>query len=148
MTLAISATAQFADEAKIDKINQSYTFGVQPAVTPFSLLDLSRIKWSHSYSVGYFSGGNGSGSMGLLNTAMFYEISSKLSLNLNLGVAHNTGAIWGDGSNDATFLPGFMLDYHPSENFRLSIGMQHYTGYMNPYYYNNPYRNSTFDWDR
>ena len=139
--MAISASAQFADEAKIEEINQNYSFGIKPAVTPFSLLDLSRIKWSHSYSVGFFSGGNGSGSMGLLNTTMFYDFSSKLSLSLNLGIAHNTGAIWGDGSSEANFLPGFTLDYHPSKNFRMSIGMQHYSGYMNPYYYN-PYHNS------
>jgi hypothetical protein len=37
---------------------------------------------------------------------------------------HNTGAIWGDGNNDATVLPGFMLDYHPSDKFQMSIMVQ------------------------
>ncbi len=139
MVLAASAWGQLADQAEIEEINRATVLGVKPAVSPFSLIDLSRVKWSHSYSVGFFSGGSYSGSMGLYNTSMFYELSSKLSLTVNLGIAHNTGAIWGDGSSDANLLPGFRLDYHPSENFRMSIGIQRYSGYYVPYNYR-PYR--------
>ncbi len=134
LLFAASAFAQFADQAKIDQTSKAYSFGVKPAVTPFSLLDLSRIRWSTSYSFGYVSGGSYSGSMGVLNTSALYELSSKLSMRLNLGIAHNTGAIWGDGQNDATILPGFSLDYHPSEKFHLNVGFQRYSGFFNPYY--------------
>ncbi|MDH4035334.1 MAG: hypothetical protein OEV80_16195, partial [candidate division Zixibacteria bacterium] len=91
---------------------------------------LSRITWSHSYSVGFFSGGAASGSVGLLNSTMFYEISSKLSLSLNLGVAHS-GGNWGEG-REATLLPGFTLDYHPSDKFRMTFMIQRYDAVLNP----------------
>ena len=139
MGLAVSAFGQSADEAALEEINSTSTVGIKPAVTPFSLIDLSRVKWSHSYSVSFFSGGDYSGSMGLFRTNMFYELSPKLSLSFNLGVAHNTGAIWGDGSSDATLLPGFRLDYHPSDKFRMSLGVQTYSGYVWPYYYRPAY---------
>ena len=135
VAMAVSAWGQMADEAQVEQVNRSAILGVEPAVSPFSLIDLSRVRWSHSYSVGFFSGGNYSGSLGMYNTSMFYEFSSKLSLRLDIGIAHNTGAIWGDGNSDARFLPGFQLDYRPSDNFRMSIGLQHYNGYVSPYYY-------------
>lgn len=129
--------AQSSDQAQIENINNQSSFGLSPAPTPFSLIDLSRVKWSNSYSVSFFSGGNNSGSVGLLNTQIFYEFSSKLSLALNIGIAHNPGNFWGEGNTNATILPSFQLDYHPSENFRLSIGMQQYNGYYMPYGTNN-----------
>jgi len=132
--MAASVWGQLADQAEMEEINRATVLGIKPAVSPFSLIDLSRVKWSHSYSVGFFSGGSYSGSMGLYNTSMLYEFSSKLSLTVNLGIAHNTGAIWGDGSADPNLLPGFRLDYHPSENFRMSLGFQRYSGYV-PYTY-------------
>lgn len=143
MAIAVSSWGQMADEAQVEEVNRSTLLGVKPAVSPFSLIDLSRVRWSHSYSVGFFSGGNYSGSMGLFNTSMFYEFSSKLSLRLDIGVSHNTGAIWGDESSDARVLPGFQLDYHPSDNFRMSIGLQHYNGYVSPYYYYPSYLGSS-----
>ncbi len=144
LLFATTAFAQFADQAKLNESGKAYSFGVKPAVSPFSLLDLSRIRWSTSYSVGYISGNGYGGSMGVLNTSAFYEFSPKLSMQLNLGIAHNTGAIWGDGKNNATVLPGFQLDYHPSEKFHMSIGVQRYSGFLTPGYYRsddllNPY---------
>jgi len=144
--IAANASAQFKEEAKIANVNNNSSMGIQPTKTPFSLIDLSRVKWSNSYSVVFFSGGEYTGSMGLLNTSMLYDISSKLSLYVNLGIAHNAGALWGDGNNNATILPGFLIDYHPSKNFRMSIGVQRYNGYMNPYSINNPYSYDLFNY--
>ena len=138
VVLAVSVSAQLVEQAPLtpDKVQSS--FGAAPAATPFSLLDLSRIRWSHSYSVSYFSGGGNSGTLGILSTAMSYEFSPKLSLNLNIGVAHNPGALWGDEkNNNSELLPGFLLDYHPSEKFRMSVGFQKFVGnYFYPYYSN------------
>ena len=136
-----TANAQLVENAKIEKVQSSPSVGLKPAVTPFSLLDFSRIRWSNSYSVSYFSGGNSSSSVGVWNTSMFYDISTNFSLALNVGIAHNPGAIWGDANNSAEVLPSFLLNYHPSKNFQISIGMQTYRGndgygygYGNPYY--------------
>jgi len=135
--LSLPVSAQFVDQIPAQPDISQNTFGASPAPTPFSLLDLSRIHWSHSYSVSYFSGGLGSGSVGMFRTNMHYEFSSKLSLGLNVGIAHNPGALWGDKrNNDTQLLPGFLLDYHPSESFRMSVGFQQFSGsYLYPYYY-------------
>lgn len=136
--LAASVSAQLVEQLPTITDKSQSSFGAAPAATPFSLLDLSRIRWSHSYSVSYFSGGGNSGTLGILSTAMLYEFSPKLSLNLNIGVAHNPGALWGDErNNDSELLPGFLLDYHPSEKFRMSVGFQKFVGnYFYPYYSN------------
>ena len=112
----------------------SPAFGVPAVRNPFSLLDLSRVKWSHSYSVSFFSGGGGSGTLGILNSTMFYPISNSLSLTVNLGIAHSGGAIWGDAGSKALLLPGFHLNYHPSENFQMSVTFQRVAGGVGPYY--------------
>lgn len=135
--LLLCATAAVADTAATPSAVPAPTnssLSLQGAPNPFSLLDLSRIRWSHSYSISYFSGGSSSGSAGLLNSTMFYDISRSLSLSVNIGVLHNSGSIWGDSKNDATILPGFRLDYHPSEKFRMSIAVQRVSG-LYPYYY-------------
>lgn len=129
-----AASAQLADKAEIQTIKEDYT-GLKAAGKPFSLIDLSRVTWSHSYSVSFFSGGGYSGSMGFYTGAMFYEISPSLSLDFALGIAHNPGSLFNrDISSDAGLYPSARLDYHPSEHFRLSVGFSSYPGiYYNPY---------------
>jgi len=129
IAVAGSVSAQMADKAELHSISKSPS-SVKPAADLFSLLDLSKVSWSHSYSVSFFSGGAMSGSVGLLNSAMLYEFSPKLSLILNLGVAHSGGQ-WGQDRN-TTLLPGFTLDYHPSDKFRLTFQVQKYDAVLNP----------------
>ena len=126
--------AQMSDQAELERNSQLGGLGQSAVSNPFSLLDLSRIKWSHSYSVSYFSGGGASGSGGMWQTSMFYEFSSKLSLNMNLGIAH-TGNLISSTNRETTFLPGFTLDYHPSNKFSVSLMFQTYRGNNNPYAY-------------
>jgi len=139
---AACSLAQSIDKAQIQSAQKDY-LDLRPAVKPFSLIDLSRIKWSHSYSVSFFSGGGTSGSVGLYTGSIFYEFTPKLSLDLSMGIAHNPGAMFNRGEQtDATFYPSMSLDYHPSEHFRLSVGFASYPGlYYNPYY---PYRE--YEW--
>lgn len=135
--LAGSLSAQFIDEARLKTSDKDY-LGLKPADKPFSLIDLSCIKWSHSYSLSYFSGGGASGTAGLYTGSLFYEFSSALSLDLSLGVLHNPGSFFNRNiSTDAAFLPGLRLDYHPSEKFHLSVGVQSYPGSF--YYPYSPY---------
>lgn len=129
-----AASAQLADKAEVQTIKEDYA-GLKAVGKPFSLIDLSRVAWSHSYSVSFFSGGGASGSIGFYTGAMFYEISPSLSIDLALGIAHNPGSLFNrDISTDAALYPSARLDYHPSEHFRLSIGFNSYPGiYYNPY---------------
>jgi hypothetical protein len=100
----------------------------------FSLLNSSRIKWSHSYSVSFFSGGGQSGSLGMLRTSMLYEISPKISLQLNLGIQHQGGMLSSDSRNKPDILPGFRFDYHPSESFHIMLNVQKVSGLYYPSY--------------
>ena len=139
LVLAVAATAlaQSSDEAKLKALAQSNSLGVKPTASPFSLLDLSRMRWSHSYSISFFSGGGHSGSVGMLNSMMLYELSSKFTLGFNLGIAHDVGAMWSNGNQSASVFPGFWLDFHPSDKFRMSISVQRYPGMYSPYAYRN-----------
>ena len=139
---------QDIDQARLQEPTATNSMGVKPVQTPFSLLDISRIRWSNSYSVSYFSGSGYSGSVGLATTSMFYEFSPKLSMQVNLGILHDPGALWGDANNSASFLPGFQLDYHPSDKFHLSIGVQRYDwrAYPGSYGYANRYGLMSPDW--
>jgi hypothetical protein len=137
--------AQLSDKADLTSVKQDY-LGLKPASKPFSIIDLTKLSWSHSYSLGYFSGGGVSGSMGLYTGLLFYEISPSLSLGLKLGIAHNPSAVFDrSASSETAFLPGLSLDYRPSNNFRLSIGIDSYMGNtLNPYqsYQNLPWRHN------
>jgi hypothetical protein len=133
LALAVSVSAQSSDAAKLNAISRSSSLGIKPASSPFSLLDLSKMHWSQSYSMSFISGGGYSGSVGLLRTSMLYDLSSQFTLGLNLGILHNAGALWGDGSTNASFLPGFWLDYHPSRQFNMSINVQWYQGGYYPF---------------
>lgn len=134
LLLALGVSAQDIDKAKLEEPTATNSIGLRPVATPFSLLDISRIKWSNSYSVSFFSGNGQSGSLGLANTSMFYEFNDALSLQVNIGLLHSPGALWGDNrNNDVSVLPGFSLDYHPSDNFRMSIDFQKIDGRMYPY---------------
>ncbi len=137
--ISISLSAQMIDKAEIGNMKKDY-LGLKPAGKPFSLIDFSKLQWTHSYSISFFSGGGTSGSSGLYVGNIFYEFSSKLSLNLKLGIAHDPGSIFdrSKGQN-AAFLPGIHLDYHPSPNFTISAGFD--TRPQNQYYYYNPYTN-------
>jgi hypothetical protein len=132
--MAASSLAQDADVVRLREAASANVLGTRPVSSPFSLLDFSKMKWTHSYSISFMSGGGSSGSVGLLNSSMFYEFSPKLSLRLDIGILHNSGAIWGDANNEATLLPGFRLDFHPSEKFSLSIGMTRYNPTVAPRY--------------
>ncbi|MEE8576631.1 MAG: hypothetical protein V3T31_05195 [candidate division Zixibacteria bacterium] len=146
ITLAFSVAAgQYIEDAGRVSSNGVTGIGVKPAVTPFSLLDMSRIKWSHSYSVSFFSGGRQSGSVGLASSSMLYEFSKSLSVSVNVGLMHDPSSLIGHGDNNgATFLPGFSLSYHPSENFHMTIQYQRYEGRAYPYQFDRYYRRGYF----
>lgn len=133
LALAVSASAQSSDAAKLNAISRSSSLGIRPVPSPFSLLDLSKMHWTHSYSLSFFSGSGYSGSVGILRSSMLYDLSSQFTLGLNLGIVHNAGALWGDETINASFLPGFWLDYHPSRRFNMSINVQWYQGGYYPF---------------
>ena len=137
MAFASTSFAQLSDKATLESARDNMTFGIKPASSLFSLIDLSKIRFSNSYSVSFFSSGANSGSLGMLNTNMMYDFSSKLTVGVNLSLLHNPNSIFDKSANaNESVLPGFMLDYHPSKNFSLRIDYrtQDRNSYQ-PYYY-------------
>lgn len=141
------ATAQMIDQAEVKEITQKYDMGLtKPPSMPF--LDFSRLNLSHSYGISFFSGGGQSGSIGMYNGSMTYQLGKPLTLTLGLGIAHSPGTLWGDKSygNEAQFFPSGRLDWRPSENFRMTIGFERIPIRQ----YNNGalYRNGRYDFWR
>lgn len=102
--------------------------GMKTSKALFSLVDLSKIRWSNSYSVSYLSGGAYSGSMGMLHTSMMYPFSSKLNLMVDLGVAHGISGNLTTPGQGVNLLPSFWLDYRPSKNVSMSVSFQTING--------------------
>jgi hypothetical protein len=145
LVLTSISFGQMADKAEIQSVKEDY-LGLKPVSKPFSLIDLSKLHFSHSYSFTFFSGGGTSGSVGLYTGSMFYEFSHSLSLDVQLGIAHDPSALFGNNvGTDASFYPAVNLDYHPSNNFRISVGFESHPGfYQSPYVY--PYY--PYNWRR
>ncbi|MEW5702621.1 MAG: hypothetical protein AB1792_10370 [Candidatus Zixiibacteriota bacterium] len=108
-----------------------------PKALGFALLDPSRLRMHQSYSLSYFSGGGSSGSLGLYSNMLEYDLFKPLTLRVGLSYAHQPfgasdrsgGSVLGSGQ----FLPSFGLDYHPSNNFLLSIDYQTIPAVVWPY---------------
>ena len=135
--LASSSFGQMTNSADLQETRSNSLFGVKPVSNLYSLIDLSKVRWSNSYSLSFFSGGTSSGTFGMFRTNMFYDVSSKLTVGLNLSLSHNSGSLlnrYSLDNNNASLFPGFMLDYHPSENFTFRIDYRRVDG-SNPYNY-------------
>ena len=99
----------------------------------YSLLDPNRFKISNSYSISYLNGNGYSGSFGLLQTSIGYEIASPLYLQVDLGYLHQPlGLNKNLNVNDRVF-PNFHLFYTPNRNFHLSV--EYFSGPSNQSYY-------------
>lgn len=95
--------------------------------SPFRLFDPSKFSIQHSYALSYFSGGGvGSGSMGLYTASVGYQISRPLFLQVDVGIVHEPGALFGNNVNgsNAHVLPNLSLRYTPSPTFNLIINVQ------------------------
>ncbi len=135
--LPLSSAAQMADQAEVREINEKYDLGLsrRPSL-PF--INISRLNMTQSYSIGFYTGGGFSGTQALYNNTITYQLARPLTLTLNLSILHDPSALWGNESfsNTATFLPSGRLDWRPSDNFRMSIGIERCPAYYNADYYN------------
>ena len=135
LLLGVSAMAQHVDRATLQQVSTANAIGIKPSSNLFSLIDLSKIRWSHSYSVSYLSGGSYSGSVGMLHTSMFYPISSKLNLTVDLGLSHGISGNLTAPGQSVSVLPSFWLDFKPSKNVSMSLSFQTFNGLAWPYAY-------------
>jgi hypothetical protein len=108
------------------------------AATPFRLFDPSRLTMRHSYSVSYFSGSSSrSGSIGMYMNSIGYQVSRPLYLQLDLGIVHNPGALWGSpsGPAGAQLRPNLFLRYAPSPRFQLIVDFRTVPAFYHSYGY-------------
>lgn len=133
--LPLAVVAQMSDQAEVEQITREYDLGLSKRPS-LSLIDLSRLHMTQSYSLSFFSGSGQSGSVGLYSNTITYQLANPLTLTLNLGILHNPGSLLGNKSsnNSTTFLPSGWLDWRPSKNFSMSIGFETIPAYRNGYY--------------
>lgn len=104
-----------------------------------SILDPSKIKMSHSFSMSYFSiGGKGVAQNIYLNTLQ-YQIAQPLMLTVQWGIRqtpYNSLAKDSPLFNSGFFLSGAELRYKPTENLEMNFQISTQPNYYSPYYYN------------
>jgi hypothetical protein len=135
-----TAAAQTSPDATDPIVGSAQT--IQPslyaAASPFRLFDPTRLKIGQSYSLAYFSGGPaGSQSVGVYTSSIGYRIADPLYVQLDLGVVHSPGALFGgEGRNlDAQIRPNFLLSYAPSDKFSLVVDVRTFPSYGAGYGY-------------
>jgi len=108
-----------------------------------SLFDPSKLSISGSYSLGYYSGGGHSGSIGYYMNSLEYRFSNPLKIRVDVGYLHNPSAMFSGnsaGQNKGVIVPAVSIDWRPSENFNFrldyrQVPVDYYrSGYgLNPY---------------
>jgi hypothetical protein len=107
-----------------------------------SLFDPSRLTMRQSYSLGYYSGGGRSGSIGYYLNSIEYVFSNPLRIRVDLGYLHSPTSMFSGGSstlNSGVFVPGLAVDWRPSRNILFRLDYRHVPlgvyGRRTPYYY-------------
>lgn len=118
----------------------------------FSLLDPSRLRISHSYSMSYMTGSGYSSSVGLYMSTLEYQFAKPLSVRVGLGYLHQPLGFTGVSGPDGEFLPNVRLDWRPSDNMHFIIDYRTISTSLDPNYgfgYRSPYyrsMNPLWDW--
>ena len=129
MMLLMVASGSFAQfrNATPQGDTESYLRGYQSSGISGlrSLLDPSRMRMSHSFSMGYMSSGGTSASRGMYMNRLDYQVSNKLSATTYLGYQFQPSGPqeWNPATNGNSFVGGADLNYSPTRNslFRLSV---------------------------
>ncbi|MFQ6002665.1 MAG: hypothetical protein ACE5KJ_02860 [Candidatus Zixiibacteriota bacterium] len=111
--------------------------GVKSKAKSFSLLDPSKFRMSHSYTLSYFSSGKTSGSFGVYTNVLEYKFSNPLTLTLSLNFLHRPLSVFRKDqlrTKDA-ILPNFQLRYRPNDSFSFTINV---LTFPSPYHRESP----------
>ena len=125
-----SAFAQIESPAKSE--SDKDLLGVKSNAKSFSLLDPSKLRMSHSYTLSYFSSERSSGSFGVYTNVLEYKFSNPLTLTLSLNYLHQPLSVFhkDDLRVKDAILPNFQLRYRPNDSFSFTINVLTY-----PYLY-------------
>ncbi len=141
--LPLMGWAQFKSQAKLPNISQ--VIASDAAHSMFSLFDPTRFSMHHSLSMSYMTiGGRGMMVNSYMNT-MEFRLGNPLFLRVNLGVMNTPFNSFNNPAlNGTRFFGGAELDYRPTRNSLIKVGVN-----IGPdmYYYSplySPYRNYRF----
>lgn len=92
-------------------------------VKGFSLLDPSRLRITNSYSFSFLSSGKYSGTMGIYQTSIGYQVSNPLYLQVDVGYLHQPFRTKNNLDLNGRIFPNFFLLYNPGDNFSFSVNL-------------------------
>ena len=108
----------------------------------YSLFDPSRLTMRQSYSLGFYSGGGQSGSIGYYLNSIEYQFSNPLRIRVDLGYLHSPTSLFSGRSstlNSGAFVPGLAIDWRPQKNILFRLDYRYVPlgvyGRSSPYYY-------------
>ncbi|HFE65302.1 MAG TPA: hypothetical protein ENK14_12945 [Caldithrix sp.] len=139
LVLPMLCFAQFKSQATAPSISQQIAKPTSNFILGF--LNPDKLQMHHNFSMSYMTfGGQGMMINSYLNT-IDYQISKPLWLRLNLGVMNSPyNSFKNPALNNTQFFGGAELNYRPTENTHIKIGVD-----MRPGFYYNRYYNP-FDW--
>ncbi len=137
VSFSSSASTQKLDQGSGKSIVAESLLGLTPQSKSFSLLDPSRVKMWHSYTLSYFSGSGRSGNIGLYMNTIEYRPSDPLRLQVSLGYLHQPFSMIGGQSSAGRILPSFQLWYNPNSKISLHINISSTPLWYNHYLYDN-----------
>lgn len=140
-TIPSHLSAQYSDNSK-EKIDfPSLLMGGNKSaagLSNFLGIDTNRLHMSQSYQISYGMMGGHSLSQGIYLNTLRYDFNIPLKLQLQWGVAHNPLMASGMQSplKSGLFLSGASLEYQPTDNMKLELGISSYPRYE---YYQSPF---------
>ena len=111
-----------------------------------TLLDPSRMHWSHSLSSAYATSNGGSVLQGAFTTSMIYELSRPITLMFRLGYMNEPYNTYRPAGmeNQGQLFGGFGLQYRPFRNTVFQFEFQQIPA--SSITYQSPYSNSVHPW--
>ncbi|GAB4371782.1 MAG: hypothetical protein Kow0042_14730 [Calditrichia bacterium] len=141
IALPILSFAQFKEQTKMPSFSQLLTKPTSNLLLGF--LDPEKLEMHHSFSMSYMSmGGKGLMVNSYMNT-ITYQFSTPLTLRMNLGLMNSPYNSFNNhpALNTTQFFGGAELNYRPSKNALIRLGID-----MGPGYYFNRYNYDPYYW--
>lgn len=129
VTLPFLASGQFKAQPKIPSVKSLLEGGKR------GLIDFTKIRMTHSYSMSFSSSGGRGATIGLYQNTMSYKISDPLEVKLKIGLVNNFQNSYYNGGSGNQILYGTEVTYKPSDNFQIyfeygpSVMSKYYTSY-------------------
>lgn len=150
LIVPIVGMAQFRDQPSNSPSLDSYLRSPEHSLgfpsNVGTLLDPSRMHWSHSFSTAYATSSDGSVLQGAFTSTMIYELSRPITLMFRLGYLNEPYNTYRPAGmeNQGQLFGGFGLQYRPTRNTVFQFEFQQIPA--SSITYQSPYSNSVYPW--